>query len=182
MKETFSLLLIPDPSFSAKVSTLKQQVQSFIGRDYPSSHAPAHLSICSFRPEAGAGDALCAFLDTFLLQQNALNLSCQGISSFPKTGTLYLALDTPETFIAFRKKCERALKETFPPLKRNMSLASRPHITLGRSLQSTELEACMEHFQANIQAGTFKGICVRLMLEQMGRMGMYREWNLAEQG
>jgi 2'-5' RNA ligase len=178
MKETFSLLLIPDSVFLNQVARLKQKVLLVIGRDYASSRAPAHLSLCSFRLKAGSGDALCAFLDHLCLNSSALKLSCHEIASFPQTGTLYLALKAPEKFQAFQKKHEYDLKGAFPPLKRNMSLASKPHITIGRNLQSSELEECIQQLQVDFQPGAFDGKVLRLMVERMGRMEMYREWQL----
>ena len=179
MKEAFSLLLIPDPHFSKQLASLKHQLTELIGRDYPSSRAPAHLSICSFRLKSGTGTELCAFIDILSLKAPALNLSCQGFASFSQTRTLYLNLAAPEIFTAFQKEFKHTLKEAFPPLKRNMSLASQPHITIGRNLKVLELEAALQHFQNDFNDLEFKGQVLRLLINRMGRMEMYKEWNLS---
>ena len=139
MKLYFSLLLIPDKAFSEQITGFKKQLKEIHDKPFFSVNAPAHLSLCRFSIKSGEEQELVEVLGSYLEKEKPLSLQCGGLGGFPESGTLFLEIINPEPFRLFQASLTQMLKSAYPSLKRNLSIASVPHITLGRDFNAAEL-------------------------------------------
>jgi hypothetical protein len=179
MKEHFSLLLMPEQSFLRHVNQSKQELLSIHGKMYSSLSAPAHLSLCSVRLPAGKMAGLIPFLNSFFQETCALNLITGKVDFFAETGTLFLPLSNPEVYIAFQKRLVEALRNKETSLKRGLSFASTPHITLGRKLPKEALSGLSKGMSKYAKPMAFQANSVQLMFERGGKMTVYLTWPLS---
>jgi hypothetical protein len=122
---------------------------------------------------------LIPFLNAFFQQIPALNLVAGDVDFFAETGTLFLTLRNREVYTKFQNELVDALRRENPAFKRGMSIASKPHITLGRKFPKDELTRLSVVFADISGPEAFQANRVQLMFENNGKMTVFHSLNLS---
>ncbi len=180
MKIPFYLLLYPSGPGNDLVLRLKKELSDTQAYKNNSLNAPPHWTLCSFAVKAGQEQELLDQLDQLAPTVQGLTTLTAGISSFHSTGTLYVDLKEKEHCMALQLEIVQELKKRLPFLKRNMLIASVPHLTIIRGVKADLLEEIKKELKNGYEESVCNFNSLSLLQEQSGKMKLLKSWNLHE--
>jgi hypothetical protein len=96
---------------------------------------------------------------------------------YESSGTVYLGLQDNTPFLEFQQQLISFLRNTWPSLKRNMSIPSKPHLTLGRGFKEQEVPGILQAL-GEYPPTEFCGTKVDVRLEIQGKMTSLSSYTL----
>jgi len=180
LKIPFYLLLYPSGPGNDLVLRLKKKLSGNQAYKNNSLNAPPHWTLCRFAVKAGQEQELLDQLDQLVPFIQGLTTRTSGISSFNSTGTLYVELKEKERCLALQLEIVQELKKRLPFLKRNMSTASVPHLTIIRGVRADLLEEIKKELEDSYEDSPCGFNSLSLLQEQSGKMKLLKRWNLIE--
>jgi 2'-5' RNA ligase len=182
MNEEYALLaMVPEP-LAGHIKDLKTFLKKRIGKKYPSSDAPAHLTLCSFNMKAGRVEEIVYGLHQLMKEVPPIHLVTGDVGGFMASRTFFVSLENSDAYTALQRKLNDGLRERFPMLKRNMSIASKAHITIGRGFDDDEYIALIKILpEMNIKQ-PFVLDKVQLMTKVHDHMKVFQSWELKGKG
>ncbi|MFI5149591.1 MAG: 2'-5' RNA ligase family protein [Bacteroidia bacterium] len=178
MKEQYSLLAIPSSSISRLIFKQRGKVFSKIGVPFKSQHVPPHITLFDFTLPAGKSKEVTDISIPLCNIPCFKNLITGPVSTFEKSGTLFLPVEKGKEIIDFRTRLIKELRNKFPALKRNMSISSVLHLTIGRSFNKQDLDIAESELNVFHEPEISHINELQLMLELSGKMKLFHTFNL----
>ncbi len=182
MKDRFYLLAIPSENISDLLYPLRHKIRLLIGREYTSMNAPPHLSLCTFSLRGEKFQELKKLLDTTLESIQFPSFRTQALETFADNQTAYLSIYNNDEFNALQGGVITALKNGFPSLKRNMSIPSTPHISIGRGFSAREMNMIMDMEKESGGQEEFTIREIRLMVLTNGKTKPVYQYSFQQKG
>ena len=162
----YSVAICLPPEAEQIVAGLKDRLAQEIGW-YPSRDSRAHITICHFFADGAQLERWKAYVATFCSNQKPFEIVLDHVAQFRDSNTIYLALDkssqqlTAAMMKAFNKGAKFQDKKT----------TSRPHVTIGRSIQKDKMERAQALFRNESFDIRFvsKEICIRKLNHDKGQ-------------
>jgi hypothetical protein len=182
LKDRFYLLAIPSENISDLLYPLRHKIRLLIGREYTSMNAPPHLSLCTFSLPGEKFGELKELLDTTLKSMLFPAFRTLGLETFFGNQTAYLSIYNIDEFNSLQGGVITALKNSFPSLKRNMSIPSTPHISIGRGFSAQEMNMIMDMENESGGQEEFTIREIRLMVLTDGKTQPVYQYSLQQKG
>lgn len=179
MKNHFYVLAYPADEGLSAVRKLKARLTG-LSPKLTGLNAPGHLSVCSFRLQAGEEVNLILELELFVGNTSAFFLQTEGPGYFPDRSTVFLSFSDPTPFNEFQQALIGNLKNSLPALKRNMSVASMAHLTIARGVQVDLAPEVIREVNTLFSPERYLFNRIGLMMEQEGRMRELKSWMLRQ--